>query len=164
MMSISHVGLTLPDVKRAEEFYMMFFEMEVYVREVRTPTGWRAADPAIGWQEAHELQIDLGMTVLRNGKFALAIEGSGDQSPQLPGHIALVVGLPFFEAIQQRAGGLNLPILYSESNRIVFIDPFKVCWELTPGDYLLSSREMGYGWVDAGGGIHDGPRAKRGGT
>jgi catechol 2,3-dioxygenase-like lactoylglutathione lyase family enzyme len=158
-VQISHFGITVADVLAAERLYAQLFGMSVYVREALTPRGWRSLDPDLTPEAAEAFGLSIGMVVLRRGQFALSLQQETETRITLLEHAAIIVPAPEFEALKARVVQFGLTLLQDTPSRFVFADPNGMIWEITDADILLTAKDMGHGWVDREGRIHDGNAA-----
>jgi catechol 2,3-dioxygenase-like lactoylglutathione lyase family enzyme len=152
-MDFTHIGLVLPDIRQAEDFYRSLFGMEVVCREAITPAGWKTLDQSIGWERANELGLDIAMIVLAKLPFALAIERSNAGEVVAPSHTGLFIAEPAFSKVKTEVLQMGLPYKSDIPQRFVFTDPFQVWWEITSDTKLYTARDRGAGWIDADGQI-----------
>jgi catechol 2,3-dioxygenase-like lactoylglutathione lyase family enzyme len=155
-MRISHFGISVPNAAAAETYYCALFDMEVYVREIRWGNNWKSLDHSIAPTRAAELGFNVGMVVLRHGDFALSVQEVDAHKPTLLEHVAVIVEPPDFQLVRERAERCRCRMLKDKPHRFVFVDHYGMVWEIIDGDFLLTARDMGYGWIDADGTIHPG--------
>jgi catechol 2,3-dioxygenase-like lactoylglutathione lyase family enzyme len=153
---MSHIGLTVPDLLAAEEFYRRVFSMEVLVREVRSGSAWRSLDPAIEWAEAARLGLHIHMVVLTRDQFAVALDKGSELGR--PTHLGLFVNPPEYELILTEVKRDGLERRETSSSRFLFADPFRVLWEVQSERKLLTAEDMGMGWISVDGTVHPGRR------
>jgi catechol 2,3-dioxygenase-like lactoylglutathione lyase family enzyme len=149
---MSHVGLTVPDLRGAEAFYGRVFGMEVLVREIRDGSAWRSLDPAIGWTEAARLALHIHMVVLTRDQFAVAL----DEGIELgrPTHLGLFVEPTEYDSILTEVKRDGLELRETSTRRFLFADPYRVLWEVQSEPRLLTAKDMNMGWVSADGAVH----------
>ncbi|MDA5279818.1 VOC family protein [Streptomyces sp. NPDC054904] len=150
----SHIGLTVSDLAAAETFYRRCFGMGVLVREIHDGSSWRSLDPAIGWDEAAALGLDIRMVVLTRDDLALALDVGSELGR--PTHVGLFLSPGEYARVLAEVGRMGLDLRETSPTRFLFADPFAVLWELQSEPRLLTARDMGMGWLDAAGGTHVG--------
>jgi len=150
-MKFSHFGITVADVIEAERFYCALFQMKVFVREVRTGTGWRSLEAGITPEDAAANGLDIGMVVLERDGLGIALSAESEERPTFFEHIAFSVEPRTFAGLRERAISLGCQMQRCTPRRFVFLDPYGMVWEFMDQDRLYSAKDMGYGWVSGDG-------------
>lgn len=74
MVTVGHIALFVPDLRKAENFYKYVFGMQLLMREaVLDDHKWYTLPKDKGWDDAVAAGIELGMTALRRDAFNLAL-------------------------------------------------------------------------------------------
>ena len=140
--SIRHIALYVPDLRKAEHYYRLIFDMELVGREAELADGlWYTLPFDKGWDEAEAAGIELGMLFLRKDDFGLGLF-KGDRPA---GQIYLIgLKMPMDQIARVRA---RLPqetqVSDDAPHSLEFRDPYQITWQIvlpeakfrTPGDF-----------------------------
>jgi catechol 2,3-dioxygenase-like lactoylglutathione lyase family enzyme len=150
-MRFSHFGITVDDVIAAERFYCALFTMNVFVREVKTSSGWKSLESGVTPEDAAANGLSIGMVVLQRNGLGIALTIESEKRTALLEHLAFVVEPADFENLYGRAVTLGCRVVQKTPRRFVFIDPYGMVWEIMDQDRLYSAKDMGYGWISRAG-------------
>jgi catechol 2,3-dioxygenase-like lactoylglutathione lyase family enzyme len=150
-MKFSHFGLVVDNIDVAEGFYCRLFNLDVFVREVRTRDGWKSLEAGMSSAEAAARGFRVRMVVLRREGFGISLTEKEGQPPCKFEHVAFVMDPKEFNQNLELAKSLGCDVIQSTPHRFVFSDPFGVVWEIMDQDRLFSAKDMGYGWVSRSG-------------
>lgn len=133
---VTHVALTVPALRPAEEFYCNLFQLAVAFREGETTEGWAALRDEHGWAEVESAGITLGLVMLHRPGLNLSLEaGTGGTNPGILSHIGLQCDEGELTRLQALAPDRGCTVLTARADLLVIRDPFGVQWELTTNAY-----------------------------
>lgn len=139
MVHISHFGISVPNPVRAAKFYCALFEMEVVVREARIREGYATVPPDFGPDEIAKYNLEIGMVALKSDRFVLSLQEKGGKDITILEHAAIVIPEPAYTRVRKRVAGDTFYILRESPGRFVFVDRFRMTWEITDQDVLLTA-------------------------
>lgn len=132
---VTHIALTVPALRTAEEFYCALFGLSVAFREAKTAAGLATLPPGLDWTEAERAGVKLDQIMLHRPGFNLALETgeSGNVGPLSQ------FGVQWSEAdlarLRATAPECGCQVLAERADLFVFRDPFGVQWEITTNAY-----------------------------
>ena len=145
--SIRHIALLVPDLRAAEEYYQVVFEMEVIGREALLEDGlWYTLPFDKGWDDAKAAAIDLGMLALRKGDFVLAILRGNAVYGQM---YAVGLAMPVEEIAGIRVRLTEDTEVMEEGPAfLTFRDPYQIIWQISvPGDEFRTAGDFADRWL-----------------
>ena len=145
--SIRHIALLVPDLRAAEEYYQVVFEMEVIGREALLEDGlWYTLPFDKGWDDAEAAAIDLGMLALRKGDFVLAILRGNAVYGQM---YAVGLAMPVEEIAGIRVRLTEDTEVMEEGHAfLTFRDPYQIIWQISvPGDEFRTAGDFADRWL-----------------
>jgi catechol 2,3-dioxygenase-like lactoylglutathione lyase family enzyme len=129
--AVNHIAIRVTNLRRAEEFYSAFLEMDVLGR-MKLDSDDQVSVPAdFAWDVAGEYGADV--TYLENGPLVLAVHrvGLGARiEPALLEHISLRVDAASFTRIKGLALMRGYEVVGQTETDFAFRDPFNVVWDL----------------------------------
>lgn len=133
--TVDHVAIRVANMRRAEEFYHDFFQMDVVVRARRgRDGGWEPLPPDYDWDAGVRAGIFAEMVYLRHAPLALVVLEAGRAAvfhePRF-GHISLRVSSDALAAIRGQALVRSFPVLRDQAHSFIFRDPFEITWHIT---------------------------------
>jgi catechol 2,3-dioxygenase-like lactoylglutathione lyase family enzyme len=145
--SLRHIALFVPDLRTAERYYQLIFDMELVGREAELADGlWYTLPFDKGWDEAEAAGIKLDMLALRKDEFGLALFRGDAPAGQVN-----VIGLrmPAEEIAGVRA---RLPedtqVLEDKPEYLEFRDPYLITWQIMfPGSKFSTSGVFANRWL-----------------
>lgn len=149
MTSIRHIALFVPELREAEAFYKTVFGLKILMREAQLDDSkWYTLPPDKGWDDAEAAGIDLVMVALKRDAFILALF-QGKPHPEVT---IMEIGISM--AAEEIAAILDrLPeageLVESQSDDLMFIDPYGYRWHLWPVGVAFQSNGEGDGrWLE----------------
>ena len=145
--SIRHIALLVPDLRAAEEYYQVVFEMEVIGREALLEDGlWYTLPFDKGWDDAEAAAIDLGVLALRKGDFVLAILRGNAVYGQM---YAVGLAMPVEEIAGIRVRLTEDTEVMEEGHAfLTFRDPYQIIWQISvPGDEFRTAGDFADRWL-----------------
>jgi catechol 2,3-dioxygenase-like lactoylglutathione lyase family enzyme len=148
--SVTHVALRVTDLRQAEDFYSVLFDLQVASRQAEVADGWRTLPEGAGWQEAQAAGISLDLSVLHRDALRLALERAEDGvvAGGRLGHLGLEVTEAELERLRQAAPRLGCQVVQERRGLLVLDDPFGVRWELTTAYELRNPGVVTGRWLD----------------
>lgn len=144
--SVSHIALFVPDLQKAEKFYMDLFDMELIGRETEQEDGlWYTLPFNKGWEDAKAAGIKLDMTALRRGNFVLALFKGANP----PGQV-YVIGLSATEeeisVIHEKLSS-DIKIEEFHPDRLEFTDSYRITWQIAVEPVFRTSGDFTNQWI-----------------
>jgi catechol 2,3-dioxygenase-like lactoylglutathione lyase family enzyme len=135
---LNFVAVSVMDLRRAEEFYTQFFDMQVVGRTRNDEDGkYRLVDDGYDWEQAIASETQADDTYLRNGLLTLALHrvGVGARLDRnIIDRISIQVDAASYNRLKARALVNSYELLGETQASFTFRDPFGVPWEITlPG-------------------------------
>lgn len=146
-ISFRHLALVVPNLRVAEEYYQLIFDMELIGREAKLNDGvWYTLPFDKGWAAAEAAGIELGMLALRKDQFVLALFKGGAS----PGQVCFI-GLKMpSEEIAKVKDRLPKDAEMSDSgpDYLEFRDPFQIVWQISvPESEFRTSGHSANHWL-----------------
>ena len=145
-MDYKHVALVVPDLRVAETFYRVTFDMTVLGREAWGEDGEaHALRPGKGWDDAIAAGVELRFVALRRDKVILALL-AGDPHPDQ----VFALGL-FVEAADIAEVRTHLApevVTVDEADYLEFLDPFGLRWQLSTNREFRHAGQIANRWLD----------------
>ena len=136
-LGLDHLAIRVSDVRRAEDFYREFFQMDVVLRARYQHERWDVLPSTYDYQEGHASGYFPEIVQLRNGALTLVLINAGRGSvlsePRVA-HIGLRVPGETLSAIKAVALIRNFTVEQDERDAFRFTDPFGQTWHLTTGE------------------------------
>lgn len=152
MTRYRHVALLVSDLRRAEDYYVALFGMDVLFREGPVEPGgpaaelWGSLPPGTGWDEVEAAGLDIGMVALQRDDFILPLFSSEPTGAQTYA-IGLVMERDEIEAVRARLPEDALVETESEG-WLAFLDRFGVRWQLSDTQPFRSAGERDGIWLN----------------
>lgn len=145
--SLTHIALVVPNLRQAERYYQLIFDMALIGREAELPDGLGYTLPFDhGWEAAEAAGIELNMTALRKGEFVLALF-AGAAPPGQCYVIGLAMPLPAIASLRARLPE-GTPITEDAPDRLEFRDPFQMTWQISvPGTQFRTAGDFANRWL-----------------
>jgi len=132
--AIDHIAIRVALMRRAEEFYSGFFQMNVVLRARRQAEAWATLPSDYDWDAGIRQGIFADLVYLSHPPLRLALLEAGRgaifQEPRL-GHISLRVAGEALAALRADALVRSLPVMRDQPHTFIFQDPFGITWHLT---------------------------------
>jgi len=145
--SLRHIALLVPDLRAAEEYYQVVFEMEVIGREALLEDGlWYTLPFDKGWEDAEAAAIDLGMLALRKGDFVLALFRGNAVYGQM---YAIGLAMPAEEIARVRVRLTeDAEVIENGPAYLTFRDPCQIIWQISvSGDEFRTAGDFAGRWL-----------------
>ena len=129
--AVNHIAIRVNNLRRAEEFYTAFLEMDVLGRMKLDSDDQLALPADFAWDVAGEYGADV--SYLENGPLVLAVHrvGLGARIERaLLEHISLRVDAASFTRIKGLALMRGYEVVGQSETDFAFRDPFNVVWDL----------------------------------
>lgn len=134
LQAFDHVALRVADIRRAEDFYHEFLEMDVIARARRTGDGWNVMPADFDWTEGLRTGFYPELVVLRNGPISLFLLNAGRgavmNEPRLA-HIGLRVSSETLSTLRGIVLIRSYPVVEDDVHAFRFRDPYGMTWHLT---------------------------------
>ncbi len=146
LTSVSHIALFVPDLQEAEKYYKDLFDMELIGREMLEKDGlWYTLPFHKGWEDVRAAGLDLHMTALRKGKFALALF-RGTTPPGQVFAIGLSASGEDIESIHERLQ-TDIEIEEFRPDRLEFTDPYQITWQIAVEPVFRTAGDFADRWI-----------------
>ncbi|HET9015644.1 MAG TPA: VOC family protein [Thermomicrobiaceae bacterium] len=131
---IDHIAIRVAIMRRAEEFYRGFFQMNVELRARRQGETWQTLPADYDWDAGVRGGVFADLVYLTHPPLRLALLEAGRgaifQEPRL-GHISLRVAPATLATLRAEALIRSLPTMRDQPHSFIFQDPFGITWHLT---------------------------------
>jgi catechol 2,3-dioxygenase-like lactoylglutathione lyase family enzyme len=146
--SCRYVALHVAGLEAAETFFRRVFDMDLLFRESMQDDGrWYALRDGIGWAEATQRSIAIGMVALQRDQFVLALFEGGPSAGAVY-EICIAVESAEIDVVRARLPD-DAVVDEFEPGWLRFLDPFGFRWavrdRLAP---FRSSGEVAGRWLD----------------
>ena len=135
--AFDHIALRVADIRRAEEFYHEFLEMDVVTRARRSGSDWQIMPHDFDWIDGLRTGYYPELVILRNGPISLFLINAGRGSvmnePRLA-HIGLRVSSKTLAALRGIVLIRSFPVVEDNVHGFRFRDPYGITWHLTDID------------------------------
>ena len=132
--AIDHIAIRVALMRRAEEFYTGFFQMNVELRARRQGEAWATLPRDYDWDAGVRQGVFADLVYLSHPPLRLVLLEAGRgaifQEPRL-GHISLRVAAGALAALRAEALVRSLPVMRDQPHTCIFQDPFGITWHLT---------------------------------
>ncbi|HLO17918.1 MAG TPA: VOC family protein [Anaerolineales bacterium] len=145
--SLRHIALFVPDLRTAERYYQLIFDMELIGREAELADGlWYTLPFDKGWDEADAAGIKLDMLALRKDEFGLAVF-RGDAPPGQVNVIGLRMPMEEIARVRAQLPG-DTQVLQDEPDYLEFRDPYLITWQIMfPGNKFSTAGVFANRWL-----------------
>lgn len=130
---VEHIAIRVANIRRAEEFYSSFFQMDVMLRARREGENWTRLPADYDWDAGLREGVICELVYLQTGNLALVLLEAGRGAifvePRL-GHISLRVSAEALTTLRAQALVRSAPVTTDQPHSFVFQDPFGVTWHL----------------------------------
>jgi hypothetical protein len=145
--SLSFIALFVADLRQAEHYYRMVFDMALIGREAEQPDGlWYTLPSDKSWDDAEAAGIELGMLALRKDDFVLALFRGAAPAGQV-NVIGLSMPLAELAGIRVRLPD-GTPVGEAAPDRLEFRDPYQITWQISlPGEEFRTAGDYAGRWL-----------------
>lgn len=132
--AVDHIALRINDIRRAEEFYHEFLEMDVVSRARRAGNGWEVMPDDFDWIDGLRTGYYPELVLLRNGPIGLYLINVGPgtvmNEPRLA-HVGIRVSSQTMATLRGIVLIRSYPVIEDNLHGFRFRDPFGMTWHLT---------------------------------
>lgn len=132
--AVDHIAIRVADIRRAEEFYREFFQMDLVLRAWRNNGTWEELPADYDWEQGIRQGMVADLVYLQHPPLTLALRYAGQSSvfaePRLD-YISLRVSPGTLLTIRAQALVRAFPVVEDSPHAFIFRDPYGITWHIT---------------------------------